>query len=342
MRIRLFLSCLALFAVDVSAHAQQQEVAFLGDNLTVLWGEQPQFEAHRNWIDYGVPVTGVGGTYWGTNTALPVLQSIIASGKRPIIHLMVGESNSESASPGNQPSVLFGLWADGFEKIITTAQAAKLPVIVGTIPYSLVNEITVTAMNKWIFVYCAAHNIPVVNYDFALNSGTGFAAGPVTPTYYVGPTNPTSVLPNFTLTKQGWDLITDMAETGIALASGVKLTGGYLQTVVHVINDDDQTYINGNTVPDTGIVQFTPWGEYSDGSTHIMNNADINGHIGVFTSANPLALVIDQNGVGTGMDAGTANIHFTTNSGAMLNEWIMTTYIGDEACYVGNGCIAPY
>src|SRR6202034_707533 len=154
------------------------------------------------------------------------------------------------------------------------------------------NEITVTAMNKWILVYCAAHNIPVVNYDFALNSGTGFAATQV-PAYYVGPTNATTGVSNYTLTKPGWDLITDMAETGIALASGVKLTGGYLQTVVLQI--DAGTTINGNTVEDANIVQFTPWGQYSDGSIHIINNADVNGHIGTFTSSNPLVVSIDQN-----------------------------------------------
>jgi hypothetical protein len=180
-------------------------------------------------------------------------------------------------------------------------------------------------------------HIPVVNYDFALNSGTGFAAGPVTPAYYVGPTNPTSGVPNFTLTSQGWDLITDMAETGIALASGVKLTGGYLQTVVQ--NDNGETTINGNTVDDASIVQFTPWGQYSDGSTHIMNNADINGHIGTFTSANPLVISVDQNGVGTGLDVGSAGVHFSTLSGSMINEWIMTTVLGDAQC---GGCITPY
>ena len=54
-----------------------------------------------------------------------------------------------------------------------------------------------------------------------------------------------------------------------------------------VTDDEDYPVANANTVWDGGYVQFTPYGQYTDGSTHIINNADIDGHIGRWTNSNP-------------------------------------------------------
>jgi hypothetical protein len=337
---------LSLTAPNVyAATAAPPQIAFIGDTLVYQWGQQPQFLAHSNWLPYGNAVDGFpGNANSGTAVVLTTLQGIIRSGKKPAaIFLIVGESNSEAVSPGNQHSNIFSYWAQGWEEIITTAQEAKMQVIVGTIPYSFIGD--VADMNKWILTYCAVHNIPVVNDDFALNSGTGFAASgygevspgqplpPQVPVYYGPETVGQYGIPERTLTSQGWDLMTDMAEVAIGTATGaIKLKGGYLNTVVYANDEDQPSLLNANTVIDGGIVQFTAYGQYSDGSVHPFRNADINGHIGTWTNSNPLAMSLDQNGVGIGLDKGSTNVHFTTPSGATLYEWVMYTQIYDYGC----------
>jgi hypothetical protein len=337
--IRKLLVIASILSFAVGAFAQQQ-VAFLGETFTYEWGQSPQFQAHKNWVDYATTEGGLGDP--GTNNVLGVLQTIIASGKKPIIHLVVGQTNADALSPGNEEAVVFARWAQGFEEIIETAQAAKLTIIVGTIPYALIGN--VHPMNQWIFLYCNAHGIPVVNYDFALNSGTGFAASghgsaapgqpaiPEEPAYWQQPVQQgPNALPEYVLTSQGDDLITDMAEVAIGLASGViKLKGGYLGTVYLPDLEDAASQVGANSGIDGSIVQFTAYGQYTDGSVHVINNADMNGHVGTWTTSAPMVLNIDQNGVATPLDKGTANIHFTTLAGQTINEWVWTTSVDDK------------
>jgi hypothetical protein len=328
-----------------AASAPQPQIAFVGDSFTAYWGQQPQFLAHANWLPYGSLGDGNYNANAGTRVALQTVQAIIASGKKPVIFLNVGEADSEFISPGNQHSLIFANWAQGWEQIIKTAQQAKLPVIVSTIPYSYLGDIS--DMNKWILTYAPAHNIPVVNINYALNSGTGFAASgrgaidptgppiPQAPVYYV-PDTPELTLP--TLTSQGWDLVTDMANVAIGTATGaIKLKGGYLGTVVFSEDEDATSTAGANQLEDGGLVQFTAYGQYSDGSTHVFNNADLYGRTGTWTNSNGLVMTLDQTGVGRMMDAGTTNVKFVTPSGITLNEWTMTTYV-DDPCGTPN-CI---
>ena len=332
------------------AHAAPQpQVAFVGDNFTYAWGQQPQFQAHSNWVNYGGQFNfDNASANEGTEATLLQVQKIIASGKKPLIFLNVGEANSEFISPGNQHGLIFAQWAEQWEEIIKTAQQAKLLVIVSTIPYSSLGD--VSDMNKWILTYAPAHNIPVVNVSYALNSGAGFAASlggpqepnqppnPTQPVYYVPTTPDPNNLSLPTLTAQGWNLVTDMAEVAIGQATGaIRLKGGYLGTVTFTYDEDAVPVIGSNQLQDGGIVQFTAYGQYSDGSTHVFNNADLYGRIGTWTNSNPTAMTLDQTGAGRGLDAGRANIHFTTPTGATLNEWVMETYVYDP-CGVPN-CI---
>ncbi len=79
-----------------------------------------------------------------------------------------------------------------------------------------------------------------------------------------------------------------------------------------------ESEVNGNSPVDGSIIQFTPYGQYSDGKTRIMNNnaASIN-VLGTWTSSNQLVIQIPAtgNGVATAWGPGTANVHFTAPSG---------------------------
>jgi hypothetical protein len=341
---RIALAILGLFSALNSAPAQQQpQVAFIGDNLTYEWQQQPQFQANQNWLPYGFTPSCYPCAGRGTAVALSELQQIIASGKKPIIHLVVGQADADGVDAGgNQQALIFAVFATNFEKIITTALAAKLEIIVGTIPYASLGD--VAPLNLWLVQYCNAHSIPVINYDFALNSGQGFAAsrGPVAPSpvYYNPPTTPAPGLPpNLpSLTSAGYNLITDMAETQIGLTAGTfKLIGGYLNDVTLEDLEDAQSVLNANTVVDGSTIQFTPYGEFSDGKTRIINNADQYGHVGIWTSSSPTVVYMNQFGVGTSFSKGSSNIHFTTNSGITFSEWTMYTDI-DDPC----GCLSNY
>src|ERR1700761_2922951 len=132
----LFSACILTLAI-APHHLQAQQVAFIGDDLTYHWQQTPQFQAHKNWLPYGVSIPWRPTEGLGTNVAFTQLQSIIASGQKPIIHLVVGEADEDGIdSGGNQAAFIFAAFATNMEKIITTAQAADLKIIVGTIPYS--------------------------------------------------------------------------------------------------------------------------------------------------------------------------------------------------------------
>lgn len=334
---------LLLPTIRASAQSQPQ-VAFIGDNLTYEWQQQPQFQANKNWLPYGFNVPFAPGAGRGTAVALSELQQIIANGQKPIIHLLVGQADADGQDDGgNQAALIFAAFATNMEKIITTAQAAKLKIIVGTIPYSALGNLA--PLNLWLFQYCNTHGIPMINYSFALNSGAGFAASraPVAPqpVYYNPTTNSVPGLPSLpTLTSAGYDLITDMAETQIGLTAGTfRLLRGYLNDVTLEDLEDAQSSLNNNTVVDASTIQFTPYGEFSDGKTRIINNADQYGHVGTWTSSSPTVVYMDQFGVGTSFSKGSSNIHFVSNSGVPFNEWTMYTVVDDPS---GNGSLSNY
>jgi Bacterial Ig-like domain (group 2) len=332
----LSLACVLSFVMGASAQTQPQ-VAFIGDNLTYLWQQQPQFQAHKNWLPYGVNVPlrpgGIEGA--GTSAALSQLQKVIATGQKPIIHLLVGQADEDNIdSGGDQAAFLFAAFATNMEKIITTAQAAKLKIVVGTIPYSAQGNLN--TLNHWIFLYCNAHNIPVINYAFALNTGVGSgASGPQNqaPVYYNPfPTGNQISLYEPSLTSAGYDLITDMAQTEIGLtADTFKLVVGYLNDETMEDLEDPPTAVNNNSVVDGSTIQFTAYGEFSDGSTRIINNADQYGHVGTWTSSSPNVVLMDQYGVGTSYSKGSSNIHFVSNSGIAFYEWTMYVGIDDPS-----------
>ena len=331
------LSC----ALTVGAHAQtQQQVAFIGDDFTFQWGQQPQFQAHTNWLPYGTNVPAYSGAT-AVSDVQSALNAVIASGKRPIIHLMFGQSLAETALGGNTHSAVFAQWATGFEQLVNTAVSAHLSIIVGTIPYGGFGD--VADMNKWIFVYCTAHNIPVVNYAYALNNPPSFP-GTTTPVYFA-PTSTTGTVtvPDPLLTAAGWALASEVAQAEIIQLEGYKLTGGYLQDVEDDQAEDAQDVTNANTMPDGGIIQFTAWGQYSDGSTHQFLNADQFGHIGLWTTTNAAVVWMDPfSGEGQALDKGTADVKFTTNSGVTINEWGVTVSISDICTALNPPCVLNY
>jgi hypothetical protein len=315
------------FALTITAHAQQ--VAFIGDNFIADWGGQPQFTAHSNWKDYSTVQTFEGGFLSGSGTALATLHNVIATKKPNLIVFEAGEEDMERTTPGNIFPLTMAEWATNIVAVINAAQTAKIPLILGTIPYSALGD--PTAFNQWLQVYAAAHSVSVVNFGWALNHPPAVSLPSIT-TYFQAPANTAGFVPDEVVSPAGWNLVTDMIGTQIGLSlHEFHLTSGYLQTVVQNPQDAAEPELNGNQALHTAAVQFTAWGEYSDGKSRIINNADVNGNIGVWNSSSPQVMWIDQTGKALALEAGSSNIHFTTLSGITINEWVMFT-TGNGVC----------
>jgi hypothetical protein len=335
----LALSSVILYALAVSAHAQtQQQVAFIGDNFIADWCIQPEFIGHSNWKCYateqGQPIPGPGGAVHGSGAALAALKKIVQSGQKPVIFFEAGEEDLAGVAPSNPDSFIMATFATNVIQIIKTAQAAKLPLIIATIPYAYVGDRQ--PLNDWLMMYAARANVSVVNFDWAMNHPPALSVEgpPQDITYFCGCGeglgNPTVNIPYDILTVAGYDLVTDMADTQIGLTEGAfHLIGGYLGTIaqqadLYVIPGSYMGAVAGlNTVTDGSAIQFMAYGKYSDGTTRSIRNADINGHIGTWTTSSPNVIWIQQNGLASAMEIGSSNIHFTTLSGVTINEWTM-------------------
>ena len=79
-----------------------------------------------------------------------------------------------------------------------------------------------------------------------------------------------------------------------------------------------------NDLPVGVEMHWYAYGQYSDGITQPIANANVLQLYGTWTSSNPEVISIDPDGTAWALTPGTANIHFTTLSGATLNEWVMT------------------
>jgi hypothetical protein len=122
------------------------------------------------------------------------------------------------------------------------------------------------------------------------------------------------------------------------LFSPFELTHGYLNATIFPDLENSVTDVNGNSPVDGSTIQFTAYGQYSDGKTRIMNNdaSSVNG-LGTWTSSNQLVIQIQPNGNGAAYawGPGTAAVHFTAPNGVTFNEWIMYVIV-DDPC---GGCI---
>ncbi len=340
------LSCV----LTLGAHAQtQQTVYFIGDNLMYEFGQTPQFKAHAHWVSKAtVTPSGPGFGPSGSNAALNEIEAVgtATGGKGGIVFMDAGEGDTEALDPGVTNPGVYISFATNLDRIIQTAQTYKLTLIVGTIPYSILGN--KANLNRWIFQDCAAHNIPVVNIDWAMNSGVGYAAsghaqinpgtglpsGPYvqTPVFWAGFADVPGSLPEKVPSTAGWDLIADMIQTQIILTEGYTLKGGYLGTVTWDAEDNTPSVVSGNSLNVNSEVQFTAYGQYSDGSTHAFRNADRYGQVGTWTNSNYGAMTLDRDGVGYGVNAGQSAVHFKTPGGQVLNGWTMTTRPAAYGC----------
>jgi hypothetical protein len=314
-----FLSCVSI------ANAAQTTVAFLGGSTMYQWADTGIFggSAAYKWESYGFKIFGPNSPCLESDEALQSLQSIITSGQKPVIHLMVGAGDSETDSTYSAAEQLQS-FEGCFAKLITTAQNAKLKILVGTNPVP--SSPSIDPYNKFIFAYSTARGIPVIDYYTLLAranenfEGIQYETDPVVLSEQGSSSGPAA-----TITSNGYAIMNALADRAIAqYVGGVTLKGGYLgNDYQQNTSSTPESGIGGNTVAPGTQMHWQAWGQYSDGITQPIANANVLGQYGTWTSSNPAVISVDQFGNGWALGTGSANIHFTTLSGVTLNEWIM-------------------
>ena len=315
-------------ALTVSAAHAQSPVAFIGGTTMYQWQDSGIFGGSPayQWEGYGFKVFGPTGPCVETNEALSALQGIIASGTKPVIHLMVGGADSAIDDTHTVAQQLQS-FETCFANVVTTAQNAKLKILVGTNPFSQDNYSDIDPYNKFIFAYCTAKGIPVIDYQTLLvRANDNFED--------IRYWNPTPIVlggapgsgPPPSITSNGYAIMNVLADRAIAQYVGaVTLKAGYLGNEYLEMNGAPpfEPGTGGNTVVPGTEMHWYAFGQYSDGITQPIANANVLHAYGTWTSSNPEVISIDPDGTAWALTPGTANIHFTTLSGATINEWVM-------------------
>lgn len=327
------------------AAAAPPKVVFIGDNYTVDWTSG--FAVNPNWINKGTEVNSYPQQATAYSLAQNFQQDVVAL-HPAAVHILMGMGDAgidgdslEQATPVN--------FVDGLESMVQQARAAKIQVVLGIEPlcgsnYGFAyNGNAQQQINSIIGIYAAQNNIPVINYGDALCRTIGSTAGlfsnnlasggSSTSAVVYGPSGPAPVYlqpdPNDSLgqipTAQGYALMTEMAVATINTLNA-KLTGGYLQNS-QVPNDEEDNAsianLNINTVGPAAVLQFIPYGIYSNGAVKPLVNTTYQGTNGAWASSNPLVVYVNQQGQAFSIAPGTAIITYTPPSGVRFNEWIM-------------------
>lgn len=324
------------------------KVVFIGDNTTVDWTSA--FSANPNWINRGTAVNSYPSLATASSLAGNFQQNVVAL-HPAVVHILMGmgDAGIDDDASFQFTNVNF---LTGLESMVKQAKAANIQVVLGIEPLcgpfngSAFNGNALQMINSIIGIYGAQNNIPVINYGDALCHTVGATAGlfddGATPggvstaaTVYgpnpsfdylqPDPNNSLGEIPN----TAGYALMTQMAEATINTLNATLL-GGYLQnSQVPNDNEDDSGVpnLNVNTVAPAAVLQFIPFGAYSNGVTEPLINTSFLGTNGTWASSNPLVMYVNQQGQAFSISPGTAIITYTSPTGVKFSEWIM--YVGN-------------
>ncbi len=318
----------ALISSVSSAATVPPKVIFFGDSFTANW---PLPSGYINKGDAG----NTSNNGLTSQEAAAAFQSDVVSQHPAIVHIMVGLYNfgDDAAYQGEIPGYI-----NDINNMVNEAKAANIKVILGTIGPNFGGwYVPIDGFNAALFAYGATNGIQVVNYHDALcqcvgstNSGLfdNIIVNGGNVTANSGYTNPylvaTPPQSNFGVAPSaaGYALMTQMAQAAIANLTATLKTG-YLQDVELETADVSGGAINVNSVGSGERIQFTPYGSYSDGSTHPQLNANFAGETGTWTSSNPSVIFVSPAGMAWALGAGTATIRYTPPNGVKFSSWVM-------------------
>ena len=323
-RLLALVSILSCTLITQGAHALEPAIAFVGGNIMYNWQESGVFGANSSnpfpiWLADGFQVFDAPGICKETQQAQNEVNTFIQKYPNVIaIHLMVGADDVMGTDDANPPAFVFQQWQGCFTNLVNSVLNAHLKLVVGTIPFTTFND--PKPYNDFIFTLCASKGVPVIDYYTLLRRWNDNFEG----TEYWIPESATVSTPS--ITNKGYAIMNSLAASVFDQdLNGATLKAGYLgNDTLQMVGDPPFIPASGqNTVAPNTKQHWQAYGQYSDGSTAMIENANINGVYGTWTSSNPAVISIDQYGTSWALGLGTANIHFTTLSGVTINEWTM-------------------
>jgi len=315
----------ALFSATATAATTPPKVVFVGDYITEFWTNG--FATNSNWVNASIPGYPYDGNYSATAGAiLASFQSKVVSMHPAIVHILIGAGDAQQIHDSTYQTVITEFLAN-LNTMVQEAKAADIKVILGLEPTAVGVP---NQLNAVIVTYGAANNIPVINYADALcgcinslNSGSLWLTSsymipaPIEPGPYPNPLIPSPA---------GYALMAEMANNTIWDMTQ-KLVTGWLSNVQQYNDNEGINYpppTNVNTVYPQAVMLFTPVGYYRDGTTHPMLNTTFQGVSGTWTSSNPEVMYINQDGLAWALTTGKAIVHYSSPSGVVFSEWVMT------------------
>jgi lysophospholipase L1-like esterase len=323
-----------LFALFSSAAAfaatAPPKVVFFGDGFTASW---PLPAPYINKGGAGFNLDGLE-----SSQAAADFQSAVVSQHPAIVHILIGNSDfgDDASYQGEVPGYLAAVTT-----MVNEAKAANIKVILGTlVPNYGGWGLPINEFNAALFAYGAANGIQVINYHDALCQCVGSTSGSLFDNIFLdasgNPSLSTPYLmaggdgidtPGLIPNAAGYALMTQMAQTAIANITATPKSG-YLQDVILGTADTSAGAVNQNTVSGGEKLQFTPVGQYTDGTIHPQNNSNFAGFSGTWTTSNPLVMYVSPTGQAWALTPGTAIIKYTSLSGVQFSEWIMYVSAG--------------
>jgi lysophospholipase L1-like esterase len=307
------------------------KVVFIGDQFTYMWGATPPFAANTNWINQGWAWTPVTNCFMicgaGTSgAALGRFQTDVIDLHPAIVHIMVGADDLAMDDDAQQVFGIASAFMTSLEEMVSMAKAANIKVILGIEPvaWASASPPYPQQLNAIVAAYGAQNNIPVINYEDALCQCVSSIGGPA----YGPSAGYNNSGAGAGATPAGFALMTIMAEATINTLGQIP-GGGYLQNIelsnnpLNIAAPSSPLLTNVNTVGPGFVLQFTPYGWYSNGLVEPFINSNYVGSSGTWASSNPLVMYVSQTGVAWALTPGTAAITYTAPSGVKFSEWIM-------------------
>jgi hypothetical protein len=315
MKKLITIACLLLSAVTYAQTAPK--VVFTGDQFTGYWQVTPFFEANANWIGAAVTPCCLGNS----SAVAAAFQANVINQHPAFVVITTGESDIEAIHDATPLGVAWTVYEQSIVEMVDMAHNANIKVILGNTPAT---GYYAQYFNVWLGQYAAASGLPVLNFHDALCQCAGLADSVSTSYATLSQDEPT---PTLGPTRQGYALITQMAQTAIA-TYGLTIKSGWLNDVT-ITNafpgNGPPALVPVNNVPQGTQVLFTPQATWSDGVNRPMLNDDYNGlRGGTWTSSNPFVMTINQQGQAYAYGPGTARISFKTANGIMFSPWDMT------------------
>jgi hypothetical protein len=297
--VALLLSAFTSALAATTKAAAAPKVLFVGDWITTTWGASYSPNSSWTFVGSGAIPYSDGDSGYVANE----LPGLLVTYKPNIVHVMCGLMDEEATDDASRSQATQD-YLTNIQTIVKEVKAANAQVILSLEPGGWSPE------NAVIAAYGAQNNILVLGYEGVPMQGS---------TYFQGA--------YFIPLAAGYDTMNQIVTEAIATLNN-PIQGGYLQNELEQ-SADWQPQANVNTWTPGAVIQFTAIGYAAGGVIYPQINTNLIGSsAGTWTSSNPLVGYIGPTGLFWTLTPGKTTVKYTTASGIVFSEWIMTVENG--------------